>query len=82
MAFLSSFCPLEMIPLCLQIPTGIYIIFSGVFHARKDLGLGPKWRNLLCSLTVSVSKTLVKNDLFLDVFLGRKEASCFGLNLV
>jgi hypothetical protein len=42
MAFLSSFCPLEMIPLCVEIPAGIYIIFSGVFHARKDLDLGPK----------------------------------------
>jgi hypothetical protein len=72
MAFLSSFCTLEMIPLRVQIPAGIYIIFSGVFHTRKDLGLGPKQRNLLCSLPVSVPKTLVKNDPFLDVFLGRK----------
>jgi hypothetical protein len=70
MAFLSSFCTREMIPLRVQIPAGIYIIFSGVFRARKDLGLGPKQRNLLCSLPVSASKT--KNDPFLDVYLGRK----------
>jgi hypothetical protein len=81
MAFLLFFTR-EMIPLSFQIPVGIYIIFSGVFHARKDLGLGPKQRNLLCSLPVSASKTLVKNDPFLDVFLGRKYASFFGANLV
>jgi hypothetical protein len=61
-----------MKPLRVQIPAGIYIIFSGIFHARKELGLRPKQRNLLCSLPVSASKTLVKNDPFLDVFLGRE----------
>jgi hypothetical protein len=35
MAFLSSFCTLEMILPPAQIPAGIYIIFSGVLHARN-----------------------------------------------
>jgi hypothetical protein len=77
MTFLSSFCPLEMIPLCLQIPARICIIFSGVFHARKDLGLGPKYGNLLCSLPVSASKTLVKNDPFFGRIFGTQISIMF-----
>jgi hypothetical protein len=72
MGFSSSFCTLKMIPLHVQSPAEIYIIFGGVFHARKSLSLGHKQQNLLCSLPVSASKTLVKNNPFLDVFLGRK----------
>jgi hypothetical protein len=72
MDFSSSFCTLKMMPLHVRSPAEIYIIFGGVFHARKNLSLGPKRRDLLCSLPVSASKTLVKNNTFLDVFLGRK----------
>ncbi len=72
LTFPSSFCILEMMSLRFQSLAEIYIIFGGVFHARKELSLGPKQRNLLCSLPVSVSKTLVKNNPFLDVFLRRK----------
>jgi hypothetical protein len=56
-----------MMPLHVQSPAEIYVIFGGVFHARKDLILGPKQQNSLCSLSVSASKTLVKNNPFLDV---------------
>jgi hypothetical protein len=72
MDFSSSFCTLKMMPLHVQSPAEIYIIFGGVFHARKNLSLGPKQRDLLCSLPVLASKTLVKNNTFLDAFLGRK----------
>jgi hypothetical protein len=41
MAFSSSFRTLEMIPLRVQILAGIYVIFGGVFHARKDLVSDP-----------------------------------------
>jgi hypothetical protein len=51
-----------MMPLHVQSPAEICVIFGGVFHARKDLSLGPKQQNLLCSLSVSASKTLVKNN--------------------
>jgi hypothetical protein len=80
MAFLSSFCTREMMPLPVQIPAGIYIIFSGVFHSRKDLSLGPKQRNLLCSLLVSASETLVKNDF--GCIFGTQIRIIFGANLV
>jgi hypothetical protein len=67
MDFPASFCTLKMMPLHVQSPAEIYVIFGGVFHARKDLSLGPKQQNSLCSLSVSASKTLVKNNTFLDV---------------
>jgi hypothetical protein len=45
MAFLSSFCTLEMIPPRAQIPAGIYIIFSGVLHARNPSPKYLMWLN-------------------------------------
>jgi hypothetical protein len=44
MAFPSSFHTLKMTPLRVSSPTGIYIIFGGIFHARKNLSLRPKQR--------------------------------------
>jgi hypothetical protein len=65
-------------PLRVQSSAGMYIIFGGVFHARKSLHLGPKRRNLLCSLPVSGSNTLFKNSTFLDALLARKHVD-FGI---
>jgi hypothetical protein len=78
MDFSSSFCTLKMIPLHVQSPAEIYIVFGGIFHARKNLSLGHKQRNLLCSLPVSMPKLLSKIIHFGCIF-GKQIDIMFGL---